>query len=87
MWFRRGIGVTFGLLILGLGFFLSFEELRGSEPPRWWFPGFAVIPGTLILELATTEPGASEESAPADSQADAGNRWARSGKTRFIALP
>jgi hypothetical protein len=51
MWFRRVTGVTLGLLILGLGLFLSFEELRGPEPPRWWLPGFAVIPGALILGI------------------------------------
>ena len=51
MWFRRLTGMALGLLILALGLFLGYDELRGPQPPRWWFPVFAIIPGGLILAI------------------------------------
>jgi hypothetical protein len=44
-------GLTIGLLVLALGLFLAYDELRGPEPPRWWFPLFVVVPGALILAM------------------------------------
>jgi hypothetical protein len=51
MWFRRLTGTVLGMIILALGVFLSYDELRGSEPARWWFSVFAVVPGALILGI------------------------------------
>jgi hypothetical protein len=39
------------MIILALGVFLSYDELRGPEPARWWFSVFAVVPGALILGI------------------------------------
>lgn len=49
MWFRRLTGILLGLLIFALGLFLGYDELRGPEPARWWFPVCAITPGALIL--------------------------------------
>jgi hypothetical protein len=51
MWFRRVTGSLLGLLVLALGVFLGADELGGPEPPRWWFPVFAIVPGALILAI------------------------------------
>ena len=51
MWFRRLTGMALGLLILALGLFLGYDELSGPQPPRWWFPVFAIVPGGLILAI------------------------------------